>query len=136
MAAVEESWFAPAAIAEPLPVRRPRRRASERPAPQRRARVRTRRRHVHRVRAHIVWMVLFAVLLAGVVAVNVAVLRANVAVSQLDQQQAQLEAKKQALALQLSSATSVPRVEAAARKLGLVPAPAADTGYLDILRHP
>jgi type II secretory pathway component PulJ len=78
-------------------------------------------------------MVLFAVLLAGIVAVNVAVLRANVAVHQLDQKAAQLQAKNQALASQYSAAIAAPRVEAAARKLGLVPAPASDTGYLDLL---
>jgi cell division protein FtsL len=131
VAAVEESWFAPAAIAEPLPARRPRRRAPERPAP--RATTRPRRRHVHRVRAHIVWMVVFAVLLAGVVALNVAVLRANVSVHQLDQQIAQKQSEIQALASQRSAATSAPRVEAWARANHLVQAPAADTGYLDLL---
>ncbi|MGH3009355.1 MAG: hypothetical protein ACRDLM_08130, partial [Gaiellaceae bacterium] len=91
---------------------------------------RPRRRHVHRVRAHIVWMVLFAVLLAGVVAVNVAVLRANVSVHQLDTEIAQKQSQIQALDSQLSAARSAPRVEAAARRLGLIQAPAADTGYL------
>lgn len=132
MAAVEESWFAPAAaVAEPRSAPARRRRATERPAPQ--TRTRARRRHGHRVRAHIVWMVLFALLLAGVVAVNVAVLRANVAMNQLDAKIAQLQAQKQRTASQLSEAESAPTVEAAARKLGLVPAPAADTGYLDLL---
>jgi cell division protein FtsL len=80
-------------------------------------------------------MVLFAVLLAGVVAVNVAVLRANVAVNQLDTQIAKTQAKIQATASQLSSARSAPRVEAEAHKLGLIQAPAADTSYL-VVRHP
>ena len=133
MAAVEESWFAPAAVAQPLPARRPRRRAPERPASQRATA--PRRRHVHRVRAHIVWMVLFAVLLAGVVAVNVAVLRANVSVHQLDTEIAQKQSQIQALDSQLSAARSAPRVEAAARKLGLIQAPASDTGYLVLTAH-
>lgn len=131
MAAVEESWFAPAAIA--VPERRPRRRASERPAPRARVETRPRRRHVHRVRAHLVWMALFAVLLAGVVAVNVAVLRANVSVHQFDQKIAQEQSQIQALQSQLSAARSAPRVETWARANHLVQAPAIDTGYLDLL---
>jgi cell division protein FtsL len=75
-------------------------------------------------------MVVFAVLLAGVVAVNVAVLRANVSVHQLDQEIAQKQAQIQALDSQLSAARSAPRVEAAAHRLGLIQAQAADTGYL------
>ncbi|HZS31548.1 MAG TPA: hypothetical protein VFA37_09845 [Gaiellaceae bacterium] len=128
-----ESWFAPA-VAEPLPARRPRR-APERPA-RARTQARAPRRHVHRrVRAHIVWMVLFALLLVGVVAMNVAVLRANVSVNQLDQEIAHKRALNQLLASELSAKRSAPQVEAAAHRLGLVQAQATDTGYLD-LRHP
>ncbi|HKC77552.1 MAG TPA: hypothetical protein VKB70_04110 [Gaiellaceae bacterium] len=75
-------------------------------------------------------MILFALLLAGVVAINVAVLRAHVAVTQLDQQRAQLQAQNQALASQLSAASSAPRVEAAALRFGMILAPATDTSYL------
>jgi type II secretory pathway component PulJ len=75
-------------------------------------------------------MILFALLLAGVVAVNVAVLRAHVAVTRLDEQRAQLQAQNQALASRLSATSSAPRIEAAARRLGMVQAPAADTSYL------
>jgi type II secretory pathway component PulJ len=77
-------------------------------------------------------MSLFAALLAGVVAVNVAVLRAHVAVSRLDQERAQLQARNQALASQLSAASAAPRIEAAAQRLGLVQAQTADTTYLDL----
>ena len=127
MAAVD--WFAQAEVAEPTTAPRPRKRAVQRPATP----VRSRRKHAHRrVRAPIVWMILFALLLAGVVAVNVAVLRAHVEVSRLDQERAQLEAQNQALASQLSAASSAPRVEAAARRQGLVQAQTADTTYLDL----
>jgi cell division protein FtsB len=123
MAAVD--WFAPAEVAAPAPRRR--RPPAQRPA----APVRSRRRPVQlRVRAHIVWMILFALLLAGVVAVNVAVLRAHVAVTHLDQQRAQLQAQNRALASRLSADSSAPRIEAAARRLGMVPALAPDTTYL------
>ena len=128
MAAVD--WFAQAEVAEPLPAkRRPSRRSAQRPARS----VRSRRRLTQRrVRGHIVWMILFALLLSGVVAVNVAVLRAHVAVSRLDDQRARLEARNQALASELSAADSAPRIEAAARRLGLIQASAGNTSYLDL----
>ncbi len=119
MSAVE-SWFAPATVAEPLPSRaRPRRSApaSARPKAQRRP------QRAFRVRAPLVWMVLFAVLLGGIVAVNVAVLRAHVSVNDLDARIARLEQKNADLASQNSSATAAPRIEGAARRAGLVPAP-------------
>jgi type II secretory pathway component PulJ len=78
-------------------------------------------------------MTLFALLLAGVVAVNVAVLRAHVAGSKLDQERAKLVAQNQALASRLSAASSAPRIEAAARRLGLVQAPATSVSYLDLM---
>lgn len=125
MSAVD--WFAQAEVA--APVRAPARRRP--PAKRRAAPARTRRKPTQRrVRAHIVWMILFALLLAGVVAVNVAVLRAHVAVTRLDEQRAMLQAQNQALASRLSAASSAPRIEAAAQRLGMVQAPAADTSYL------
>jgi cell division protein FtsB len=127
MAAVD--WFAPAEVAERAPAPQRRRPAAPRPA----APVRSRRKSTQRrVRGHIVWMILFALLLFGVVAVNVAVLRAHVAVSKLDQKRAQLEARNQALASALSAANSAPRIEAAARRLGFVQASAGNTSYLDL----
>jgi hypothetical protein len=77
-------------------------------------------------------MIVFALLLSGVVAVNVAVLQAHVAVSQLDQKRARLEARNQALASALSAVDSAPRIEAAARRLGLVQVSAGNTSYLDL----
>ena len=129
MAAVD--WFAHPEIAEPVTAPRRQRRSTARrsAAPP----VRSRRRPTERrVRAPIVWMILFALLLSGVVAVNVAVLRAHVAVSQLDQQRAKLQAQNHALALRLSAASSAPRIERTARQLGLVQASADNTSYLDL----
>jgi cell division protein FtsL len=74
------------------------------------------------------------VLLAGVVALNVAVLRVNMSVNHLGKEQADLQAQNQSLASQVSSAGSSLRIERTARSLGLVPAPAADTSYLDLGR--
>jgi hypothetical protein len=77
-------------------------------------------------------MILFALLLFGVIAVNVAVLRAHVAVSRLQDERARLEAQNQALASALSAADSAPRIEAAARRLGLVLASGGNTTYVDL----
>ncbi len=119
-------WFAEAVPqAAPAPRRR-----QPRAVPRERVRPSARLR----VRGHLAWMVAFAVLLVGVVAVNVAVLRANVSVHDLDAQRAQLQAENQALASQLSAAASAPRIEAAAHRLGLVQAPSQDTSYLDLAR--
>jgi cell division protein FtsL len=130
MSAVE-SWFAPAAIEEPLPRQRPRR-----PAPARaRPKAQQRQRRGFRVRASLVWMVLFAVLLVGVVAVNVAVLRAHVSVNDLDAKIAQRQHKIAELESRYASATAAPRIEAAARRAGLIPAPGLNTSYLVMVRH-
>ncbi len=85
----------PAAAAAPAPARPPRRRPAPVavPAPRRRASGR-------RLTGGIVWISVFALLLAGVVAVNVAVLRVNVGVTKLDKQEQQLQAQNAALASQ------------------------------------
>jgi cell division protein FtsL len=119
-------WFAAEAVAAPVPVRR-----RARPVAAPKPRTSTRRR-TRRVTPGILWISAFALLLAGVVAVNVAVLRANVAVNKLDQQQVQLQNENSALSSQVSSAIASIRIEQAARRFGLVPAPAAETSYLDL----
>ena len=125
MAAVD--WFA-TDVAVPAPASRPR------PKPQSVPRARRRTQGV-RLTGGIFWISAFAVLLAGVVALNVAVLRVNMNVNDLSTQQADLQAQNQALASQLSSAGSSIRIEQAARRLGLVPAPATDTSYVDLGRR-
>ena len=131
MSAVE-SWFASATVAEPLPARRPQPRRPVKKAAAKKAAARTskRRGQGRRVRGSLVWMTLFAALLVGVVTLNVAVLRANVSVNDLDTKISQLQLKNAKLASQLSSATAAPRVQAAARQAGLVPAPAGSTALI------
>ena len=104
------------------------------PAPRPRAVPRRRVRPQRRVRGGIAWIAAFAVVLAGVVALNVAVLRVNMEVSRLDKAQIELQAQNAALASQVSSAASAQRIEQAAHKLGYVPAPATDTSYLELAR--
>jgi cell division protein FtsL len=73
-----------------------------------------------------------AVLLAGVVAVNVSVLRLNVQLSDAQRERAELQAENAMLAAQLSSAAAAPRIQRLARSAGLVPASAARTTYVSI----
>jgi cell division protein FtsL len=118
-------WFAPEVA--PPPVRRP-------PRPRPRALSVPRRAQGRRLRGGIFWISAFAVLLVGVVALNVAVLRMNMSVNKLNQQQLELQAQNATLASQVSSAGSSLRIEQAARRLGLTPAQAADTSYLDVAK--
>jgi len=79
----------------------------------------------------VVWIGLLAVLLVGVVALNVAVLRMNMKLEQLGQARLELEAQNALLASKVSSAVAPPVIERRARtELGLVPA--ADPTYADL----
>ncbi len=127
MAAVD--WFGAAAPAA-VPVRR-RPRPVAAPTADARRRPRT-RASGRRLTGGIVWISLFAVLLVGVVALNVAVLRTNMNVNRLDKLELTLRAENAALASRVASAAGASRIEATARKLGLVPAQATDTSYLDL----
>lgn len=76
-----------------------------------------------------------AVLLAGVVATNVAVLRLNMDLDRLGRQQANLRAQNAALSSRLSSAASASRIQRlAAQRLGWVPATGDQTTYFDLRR--
>jgi cell division protein FtsL len=123
-------WFGATAPALPAPTRR-RPRPAEAPAAAPRVRPRARPQN-RRLTGGIVLISLFAVLLTGVVALNVAVLRTNMHVNRLDQQELQLRAENQTLASAVSRAASARRIESTAQRLGLVPAPSTDTSYLDL----
>src|SRR5207248_7290880 len=99
MAALD--WFAPDVAPPPA---RPARRPAQKPRPRTRPRSR-------RVTGGIVWISAFTVLLAGVVAINVAVLRVNMRLNDLNQEQLQLQAQNQSLASNVSSAASSLRIE-------------------------
>lgn len=72
-------------------------------------------------------------LLAGVVAINVAVLRLKVENDHLGQTRVSLLEKKAELASQLSSAAATSRIQdAAQKKLGLVPAQPDQTTYVNL----
>lgn len=81
------------------------------------------------------WIAVLTVLLAGVVAMNVAVLRLNMTLDRLGRERAQLRADTAALQSQLSSAAATGRIEAAAvRRLGYVPATPDQTTYIQLGR--
>ena len=79
----------------------------------------------------VVWIVLFGALLAGVVAVNVAVLQLNVQLDDLNRERFQLRADNAGLSSQISSAGADARIETQARnRLGLEPA--ETTEFIDL----
>jgi hypothetical protein len=118
MAAVAERAHEPA-VAESTAAARPRPRG--------------RTRSERRVASGIVWIAVFSVLLGGIVALNVAVLRLNIRLDQLGQERAKLRGDNASLAAQLSSATASARTEADARRqMHLVPAEAQNTYYVNL----
>ena len=83
----------------------------------------------------VLWIVLVAALLAGVVAINVLVLRLNVQLDDLRHDRAELKAEIASTRAQLSSASANARIETeASTKLGLVEADPNATTYLRLQR--
>jgi hypothetical protein len=81
----------------------------------------------------VVWIGIIGALLAGVVAMNVAVLRLNMKLDRLGRERADLRAQNAVLSVQLSSAASAPRIQGlAAKRLGYVQATPDQTSYLTI----
>ncbi len=122
------SWAPAQARAEApaLPLPRPRPRKRTQAAPARRG----------RAFGGVAWIVLFGALLAGVVAVNVAVLQLNVQLGKLGTERVQLRADTARLRSQLSSAGAAARIESEARsRLGLVPADSTTTSYIELPRR-
>ena len=110
------TWAAEAERPEPRP------RSAPRSVPRRR-----------RVAGGVFWIGIVAALLAGVVALNVAVLRLNMKLDRLGRERADLRAQNAALSVQLSSAASAPRIQGlAAKRLGLVQATPDQTSYVTL----
>jgi cell division protein FtsL len=84
-----------------------------------------------RVAGGVVWIAVIGVLLAGVVFMNLAVLRLNIKLDQVGRDRARLRADNAELASQLSSAQAAARIQALAqKKLGVQPALAQETTYI------
>jgi hypothetical protein len=109
--------------------RAPRKRAPTKPRTRRPRKAASARR----VAGGAVWIVLMGVLLAGVVALNVAVLRLNLRFDELAQERMELRAENAELASKLAARAASPRTSRLARRtLGLVPADSSTTTYLDL----
>jgi cell division protein FtsL len=94
---------------------------------------RPRRQARPRVAGGAIWIAVAGVLLAGVVFMNVAVLRLNLSLDSLGRERTRLHAENAALASQISGAANSLKIEAQARKLlGLEPAGSNQIGYLDL----
>jgi cell division protein FtsL len=120
------AWDVAAEALAPLDRPRPRPKPVERkrPAPRR------------RVTGGVVWIVFVAVLLTGIVALNVAVLRLNVQLDRLSRERADLRAQNANLQSQLSSAAASQQIQQlAAKRLGLKPADPDSTVYVDLGRQ-
>lgn len=106
-----------AAVAEPLT------------NPRRRARARAARGRAH-TRGGVVWIILGGILLAGVVFVNVAVLRLNLALDSSTRERTKLRAEIAVQQSAVSSSLASPRIQARAQALQLRQADPTDTGYV------
>jgi len=99
----------------------------------RKARSRTRARRRARARGGVLWIAISGILLAGVVFVNVAVLRLNLALDSTNAERVKLHAQDAALQSQLSSILASPSIQSqAASKYGLVYADPSQYGYVNL----
>ncbi|MGH3003089.1 MAG: hypothetical protein ACRDM1_10600 [Gaiellaceae bacterium] len=115
------SWTHAQAAAEPV----------ARPATRSRRSARTRAR----ARGGILWIAVSGILLAGVVFVNVAVLRLNLALDGADSQRTKLLAENAALQSQLSGALQSPRIESkAVKQFGLRYQDPSQYGYVNLAK--
>jgi cell division protein FtsL len=110
--------------------------AQETPRAKTRPKPRPVRRAAPRPRvAGFVWIIALTILLAGVVAMNVAVLRLNITLDRLGRDQADLRATNADLNSRISSNAAAPRIEAiAVKRLGYSPATPDQTTYVRLGR--
>jgi hypothetical protein len=111
-----------AAVAEPLP-------------PRTRVAARGRKRGRARARGGILWIAISGILLAGVVFVNVAVLRLNLALDGANADRVKLRGENAALQSELSSRLRSAQIQAqASKQLGLVFQDPSAYGYVDLAK--
>jgi cell division protein FtsL len=100
-----------------------------------RARSRTANRRSWALGGGVFWIVLLAALLAGVVAVNVAVLRLNLQLDETGREQTELKTDIARLRSEISSAAATTRIERLAEgELGLVEVQPEDTTYIQLAK--
>ena len=96
---------------------------------------RRRKRADARARGGIVWIAVSGILLAGVVFVNVAVLRLNLALDSSTAQRTKLRAENAALQSQLSAELASSQIQTrAARELGLVYVDPGEYRYVNLAK--
>jgi cell division protein FtsL len=101
-------------------------------APRTRSRA-TQKRRSWVLSGGVLWIVIFAVLLAGVVAINVAVLRLNLQLDGTGRDRTQLKNDISGLRAEISTAAAATRIERLARgELGLVEVQPEDTTYIEL----
>jgi cell division protein FtsL len=110
------------------------RRGPAKPRPRPKARAKPKRAPRSRVAGGAAWIGLVAVSLAGVVALNVAVLRLNVQLEGLGEERSRLRAENAELSSQIASKAQAGRIQMLARNSGLEPAAAGQWTYLDLRR--
>ena len=106
------------------------------PVTRPRANPRRGRRHAEaRARGGIVWIAVSGILLAGVVFVNVAVLRLNLALDSSTSERTKLRAQNAALQSQLSSELASSQIQTrAAKELGLVYVDPSQYRYVNLAK--
>ena len=102
--------------------------ARPRPRPHPRGRASSNRR----MAGGLAWIVVSAVLLTGVVALNVVVLRLNVQLDRAGRDRANLRAENALLEAQVSTAAASSRIQSLARARGFIPA--SETTYVELGR--
>ena len=112
---------AQAAVAEPVARPRPR--------------TRSRKKSQSRARGGILWIAVSGILLAGVVFVNVAVLRLNLSLDSTNSERTQLRAENAALQSNLSRELASSQIQTrAAKELGLTSSDQSTYGYVNLAK--
>lgn len=116
---------AQSAIAEPV----------VRPRPRAKPQVKARKRSQARARGGILWIAVSGILLAGVVFVNVAVLRLNLSLDSTNSERTKLRAENAALQSNLSRELASSQIQTrAAKEFGLTYADPSQYGYVNLAK--
>jgi cell division protein FtsL len=106
-----------------------------RPRPRTKPRAKTRKRTHSRARGGILWIAVSGILLAGVVFVNVAVLRLNLSLDSTNSERTKLRAENAALQSDLSRELASSHIETrAAKEFGLTYADPSQYGYVNLAK--
>ena len=106
-----------------------------RPRPRTKPRTKTRKRTQARARGGILWIVVSGILLAGVVFVNVAVLRLNLSLDSTNSERTKLRAENATLQSNLSRELASSQIQTrAAKEFGLTYADPSQYGYVNLAK--